>query len=283
MELLDNWRARRAADAPRPYALIVAGVLVALAAALAVLPARWLMRFVDDDGLYAIVDASGTIWNGTALLALGPAGARRTLPQPVSWQWTWHGVMLSHPWLGGAVRLAPAWRGLATPTFSLSAGTMRLPADILSAFGSPVNTLAPGGNLELRWPDYDAGVARGPELLQVQWRDASSALSIVRPLGSYRLQAVQGKGSNGKSNGKSNDGGNDRGSDGGDDVQVTLTTLNGPLKVQAIGVWNGRRLTLNGSAEPDAGASDSARAGLDTLLSAIGRRNGPQSVFGTGQ
>jgi len=262
MELLDNWRARRAAGAQRPYGLIVAGVLVALAAALAVLPARWLMRFVDDDGLYAIADASGTIWNGTALLALGPGGARRTLPQPVSWQWTWHGVVLTHPWLGGTVRLAPAWRGLATPTFSVSAGTMRLPADILSAFGSPVNTLAPGGNLELRWPDYDAGVARGPELLQVQWRDASSALSIVRPLGSYRLRAVQGKGT---------------------DVQVTLTTLNGPLKVQATGVWNGRRLTLNGTAEPDAGAPDTARAGLDTLLSAIGRRNGPQSVFGTGQ
>lgn len=262
MELLHNWRARRTAGAPRPYGLLAAGVLVALAAALAVLPARWLMRFVDDDGLFAIVDASGTIWNGTALLALGPAGARRTLPQPVSWQWTWRGVMLAHPWLGGAVRLAPAWRGLATPALSISAGTMRMPAEILSAFGSPLNTLAPGGNLELRWPDYDAGVARGPELLQVQWRDATSALSIVRPLGSYRLQSVQGK---------------------GNDVQVTLTTLNGPLKVQATGLWNGRRLTLNGSAEPDAGAPDTTRAGLDTLLSAIGRRNGPQSMFGTGQ
>ncbi|OWT70188.1 MULTISPECIES: type II secretion system protein N [unclassified Achromobacter] len=266
MGLLDTWRARRAAGARGPYGLIVAGVLVALAAALAVLPARWLMRLVDDDGLFAIVDASGTIWNGTALLALGPAGARRTLPQPVSWQWTWHGVMLAHPWLGSTVRLAPAWRGLATPTFSVSAGTMRLPAEILSAFGSPVNTLAPGGNLEVRWPDYDAGVARGPELLQVQWSDATSALSIVRPLGSYRLQAMQGKGG-----GK------------GNDVQVMLTTLNGPLKVQASGVWNGRRLTLNGTAEPDAAAPDTTRAGLETLLSAIGRRNGPQSLFGTGK
>ncbi|ALM81947.1 type II secretion system protein N [Bordetella sp. N] len=265
MALLERWQARRAAGASRILGLLVAGILVGLLAALSVLPARWLMRFVDDDGLYAIVDASGTIWNGSALLAVGPAGARRTLPQPLDWQWTWHGVMLRHPWLSGTVRLAPGWHGLFTPSVSMSAGSLRLPADILAAFGSPVNTLAPGGNLELRWPDYDAGVARGPELLQVQWRDASSALSTVNPLGSYRLQATAGKGQ-----GK------------GNDVVVTLTTLNGPLKVQATGNWNGRRLALNGAAEAEAGVPDNVRQNLETLLSAIGRRDGARSVFGTG-
>ncbi len=268
MLLLDLWRARRAQRAGIPrtqrHGLPVAAALVAGCAALAVLPARWLMCLADDDAMVAIVDAEGTIWNGTALLALGPPGARRTLPQPLHWRWRWNGLVVHHPWLGADVRLAPSWRGLATPSFSLSAQTLRLPADLLAALGAPLNTLAPGGNLELRWPDYQGGIPRGPYWLQIDWRDASSALSTVHPLGSYRLQVAAG--------GVKNDG-------TASPRQLSLTTLAGPMQVQATGTWNGRKAVLSGTAEPAAGAPDNVREGLDALLSALGRRNGDKSIF----
>ncbi|RXN83966.1 general secretion pathway protein GspN [Achromobacter aloeverae] len=255
----------------------LAALLVAVVAALAVLPARWLMRLGDDQAMVAIVDASGTIWNGAALLALGPPGARRTLPQPLSWHWTWQGVVLRHPWLGGDVRLSPAWRGLATPSLSLSGQTLSLPADMLAALGAPLNTLAPGGSLALSWPDYEAGVTRAPTLWQLEWRDASSALSSVRPLGSYRLQATAADGKGAKAGAR---GGAIGGATGGV-INLTLGTLSGPLRVQATGTWDGRKLDLHGTAEAAAGSPENVREGLDALLSALGRRSGGQSIFGT--
>ncbi|OZI33829.1 hypothetical protein CAL29_09595 [Bordetella genomosp. 10] len=272
MRLLDSWRARRAQPRGHRHGLTLAAVLVALASALAVMPARWLPRLLDERGMVAIVDASGTIWDGAALLALGPPGARRTLPQPVRWRWTWQGIVVRHPWLGGDVRLSLAWRGLGVPAFSLSAQTLRLPADVLPALGAPLNTLAPGGNLVLSWPDYEAGATRAPILWQIEWRDASSALSTVHPLGSYRLRATAmsgGANADANANGKGKAGA----------ANLALTTLSGPLQVQATGKWDGRKFELNGAAEPAAGSPDAVRAGLDALLSALGRRDGDRSVF----
>src|ERR1700754_875022 len=101
------------------------------------------MRVLDPNLPIAIIDATGTVWDGTALLALGPPGARRTVAEPVAWHWGWHGIDVRHAWLAGPVHLTPSWRGVA-----VSEQSRRLPADMLAALGAPFNTLAPGGQIE---------------------------------------------------------------------------------------------------------------------------------------
>ena len=67
-------------------------------------------RVLPDDAPVALADASGTLWRGSAWIALGPPGARRMLPQPVQWQWRWSALALdvTHPWLQGPLRASPA-------------------------------------------------------------------------------------------------------------------------------------------------------------------------------
>ena len=110
----------------RTWPKILLCALVALAAALAVLPARWLIAILPAQWPVAVVDASGTLWRGNALLALGFPEARSTLPTPIEWQTKWDGgplVEIRHPWLDGPLGLR-----LQTTGFLLSGRTLKLPA-----------------------------------------------------------------------------------------------------------------------------------------------------------
>jgi general secretion pathway protein N len=235
--------------------LVLAAGLVAAVAALAVLPARWLIWLQDRDARIGIADAAGTIWNGTAIIELGPPGMRRTLPQPVSWHLGWGGAQVTHPWLAGPLQVSLHWNGLGIGPQSL-----RAPADVLAALGAPFNTLNPSGQLEARWQAWNPGDNAPGPVLDAHWRDAGSALSRVRPLGNYRLSVTR----------------NAAGA-----LELALTTEGGALELQARGAWHDGRLQLQGSARPAADAADGARAGLEALLSAIGRREGERSVFST--
>jgi general secretion pathway protein N len=240
----------------RAATLTVLAIFVGSVAAATVLPARWLMRLLDPALPISIADASGTVWNGTALLAIGPPGNRRMVPGEVAWHWGWDGIQLRHPWLAGPLQLSPSWHGL-----QLSAQSLRAPADALVALGAPFNTLAPTGLLEMKWPAYVPGSTEAAPLFEAQWRDAGSALSTVQPLGSYRLLANRtAKG----------------------DVVLALSTAQGSLRLQASGSWDGHRLRLDGVAEPAPDVSDSVRVALDPLLTTVGRRNGARSLFTTG-
>ena len=57
--------------------------LLAICAALYVLPARWIMVMVPDGWPLAVVDASGTIWSGNATVAIGAQEQQRTLPAAI--------------------------------------------------------------------------------------------------------------------------------------------------------------------------------------------------------
>lgn len=235
--------------------LAPAALLVALGAALAVLPARWLIGLVPDDWPMAIVDASGSVWRGQALVAVGPAGMRRTLPDPFAWRWQWRSgtgpvAAVEHPWLQGPLALAPRWNGVR-----VGAQTLRLPATALAAAGAPLNTLAPRGSLELSWPSRDIGgtMAAG-SLLQLTWRDAGSALSRVQPLGSYQAAlSVDDKSA----------------------VALQLRTLAGPLRIEGSGGYAQGRLRFAGQAQAAPGSDAATRDALDPLLRMLGpRRDG---------
>jgi general secretion pathway protein N len=239
----------------RRLAAILGLVCIGIAAALAVLPARWLLRVLPADGLVALVDADGSIWQGHAQLALGPPGNRRSLPTRAAWSWRWSNgpaVNIVHPWLESPLLLRLAGSELVLP-----ANLLRLPADTLAALGAPFNTLQPTGELSLRWPAQRLGSLPRGELLTLQWDDAAAALSRTRPLGSYRARLT----------------GDGRGLD------LLVDTVSGVLQVQGNGRWERGALNFSGAAEPAATATPSQRESLQALLSAIGRRTGDRALL----
>src|SRR5690606_41381651 len=81
----------------------------AVAAALVVLPASWLAAALPAHWPLAIVDTQGTVWKGTAAVAIGPAHQRRRLSEPLRWEWSFSRgpqLAIQHRWLSGPLTLA---------------------------------------------------------------------------------------------------------------------------------------------------------------------------------
>jgi general secretion pathway protein N len=100
----------------------------------------------------------------------------------------------------------------------------------------------------LRWTDVELKGGALAGNLQIDWREAQSALSKVAPVGSYRLQVTGA----------------------GDTARVQLDTLRGPLRLQGSGTVKGGRVSFKGlaSADPD------MRPALIGLISVLGPRSG---------
>jgi len=231
-------------------------LIVALIAALAVLPARWLLWLTPSDGLLSVVDASGTLWSGSAWIALGSPQSRRMLTEPVQWHWNGLSIDVRHPYLRGPLKLAAGLGGL-----SVSAQQATLPAAVLAGLGAPWNTLSPGGQLDLQWRAFSAGTIAQGTLADIYWRNANSALAPLAPIGDYHLRA---DGSNGN-------------------IKLTLSTDKGVLALTGQGEWNGKRLSFQGQATTADNATQAQRAALVGLLTAIGPNRGGGHVFGTGR
>lgn len=243
----------------RPVLLAALLVLIACGAALVVLPARWIMAAVPASWPMAVVDASGTLWSGSATIALGPPGRRRSLPDALGWRWTLLGgpkLHIAHPWLGGPLILSAGWAEIG-----VSAQTLRLPATALGTLDARIAAVDPGGELSVRWPAVFIGRARPPgtALLDAQWRNAVSALTPIRPLGDYELSLKQGA---------------------GDRIDVALSTRNGPLMLAGAGALEGgRRFSFEGTAQADPAAKPEIHAALRDLLAALGPRRNNQTLL----
>jgi len=241
--------------------LIASGlVLAATAAALAILPARWLMLALPAHWPLAIVAADGTIWSGSATLAVGPAANRRSLPDPLRWQWSFrHGpkMQVSHPWLNGPLIIAPSLSGVA-----LSAQTLQLPAQALAALDARIGAIGPEGRLTLSWPPTLIGTSRPPAgtpLLNAEWRDAAASLTPIRPVGHYTLALRQA---------------------GDTAVAILLDTLQGPLILSGKGELNPQGgLRFDGTARADPAAGPDVQAALFDVLSALGPRQNDQTLL----
>ncbi|NLZ11471.1 MAG: type II secretion system protein N [Alcaligenaceae bacterium] len=237
---------------------VIVLVVVACAVAIRVLPARWVMAWIPETSPVIVTDASGTLWSASATVAVGAGGLRRTLPDPLRWHLVFDGgpvLDLTHPWLGGPLTLSLSWQGLR-----LSGQSLQLPAFALTTAHAMFNTLDPGGDVLVDWPELVLGPAGlssddGGRLLSVRWRNASSSLTRVQPLGDYTLTVRSGI---------------DRG------VVLALTTREGPLVMQGEGtVLPSGRAHFDGQAWVDASASGDTHAALTGLLNAMGPRSGP--------
>lgn len=230
-------------------------LLVALAAALYVLPARWLAVAVPKSWPLSLVNAQGSFWRGSAGVALGPDHQQRLLPAPLHWRWSFqHGprVHLEHPWLNGPLVLALSHTGI-----TVSSQTLKLPATALATLDARLAAIGPQGVLNVHWPTIHGNWStpeKGTRLIEAEWQDAASALTPVRPLGHYALSVTAAE-------------------PGVLDLQ--LKSLEGPLLLQGKGMLAGAEgLRFDGSAQADSQADASVQAAMQDLLTALGpRRN----------
>jgi general secretion pathway protein N len=216
-------------------------------------PAAWVGDWLEARSKLRLIDARGTLWQGSALV--GFSDGRETTLVPGRVEWRIHGLntaridaQIVHPWLERPLELSLGAQGV-----HFAKGSARLPAGVLASAGAPFNTLRPGGVLELAWTDADLRGAALNGQLQIDWRDARSALSTVAPLGSYRLR-VTGAGA---------------------PPTMELVTLSGPLQMQGKGTMQGSRIRFNGTA----GAEPAMWPALNGLLGVLGMRSGDKVLL----
>ena len=235
--------------------LALAAVLAAALTAAVRAPAAWVGDWLQEQGRVRLIDARGTVWSGSAMLGLSDGRQVMLIPGRLSWKIGLAAMAsgrvtadVSHPALA-----APLAVSLAAKSIALKAGQAELPAALLVALGAPFNTVRPGGALGLRWTDveFKGGVLAGN--VQIDWREAQSALSTVAPLGSYRLQVTAA----------------------GDTARLQLDTLRGPLRLQGSGTVKGGRVSFKGLASAD----PEMRPALIGLIGVLGSRVGDQAVL----
>jgi len=251
---------------------LLAALLVLIVTVLVIAPAQWGAAAVRSatHGRIDLAEASGTLWNGSAVVVLSAAAdagaARASLPERLSWRLNpWPllagqlDLVLSHP------SALPQPLALQAPLFggttTLGASTVRLPASLLVGLGAPWNTVRPGGILVVSWDRLQLVPGRINGNLVAEWQFASSALTPVSPMGHYRLQ------SNGFAPGS----------------QLELLTISGPLEMKGDGtITEGGRLRFRGRAQPIAGTDPGIKAQLTGLISLLGRRDGDGALLSFG-
>jgi general secretion pathway protein N len=232
--------------------------------------------FNATDGRVLLTEARGTLWDGSAILVLtGGPGSRdaASLPGRLSWNLGLRGTALELRLrqaccLNGevAVQLKPGLgrMEIVLPPLPQAGGWVaQWPAAWLSGLGTPWNTLQLGGVLKFTTPGLTLESAQGRMRLsgkaELLLLDASSRLSTLDTLGSYRLQ-LQGDPTN-------------KGP-----ARITLGTVDGGLQLHGSGEWGGGRLHFRGQAQ----AAPGSEAALNNLLNIIGRRQGAQSIISIG-
>ncbi len=241
----------------RSWLLLLVITLSVVVSVLAFAPARWLGQILEQQsqGRLTLIDADGSLWRGSALLgAASGSGGSVTPLLPARFNWQLSPLLLvgrvdlrldspqtlTHPLL-----LTGNWQ-----QWQLAAASLLLPAERLTAFGAPLNTLALDGRLRMVWDDLNIRVTDGsPKLygvITLELDDMGSRLSPIKPLGSYRMRmAWQGQ-----------------------QAPLTLSSVRGPLLLQGDGMLNNGRMQFSGSAE----AAPDHEEKLANLLNLLGQR-----------
>ena len=255
-------------QAPWLWALVGSALGLLLSTSLFA-PAAWLGYAVANasNGRVVLNDAQGSIWQGSAQLVLsGGSGSRdaTTLPGRIQWR-----VRPSLPMNLQAsleadcctaqaiqILIAPRLKGV-TAVVQPSQSTW--PATLLTGLGAPFNTI-----------DLQATLKFNTQTLTITWLgqqfnldgqaqldalDASTRLSTLRPVGSYRVNLQ-----------------------GGATPTLSLQTLSGSLLLSGTGEFSRNRWHFNG----EASAVPNAEAALSNFLDIVGRRVGPRAIITLG-
>lgn len=211
-------------------------------------------------GRVALTEAAGTVWNGSARVAISGRGFAAVLDE-VRWR------LLPSRLLAGRIAFAAEARmGGLRGEAEVSRTPLTWRADGVRAAGdaAAIATLvplagawSPAGEiaLEARQLAWDGERATGAATFD--WRDATSTLSTVRPLGSWRAQATAE----------------------GASVKLSLATVKGPLRFAGNGTLDlPGRLAFSGEARAEPGRERD----LESLLALLGPRRADGAYgFGT--
>lgn len=246
---------------------VVAAVASVLTTVLFFFPAIWLAPLLESrtGGRITLGDPQGSLWHGSAFIAAAPSAKDALMPLiPGRFAWDLSPLILigrvdatveNSPVLSPPVSIHGDWKA-----WTVSAASLSLPAERLTALGAPLNTLKFSGRLLLRWEQLaltrriggvDLDGAMTLELLET-----ASRLSPVKPLGSYRMRFDWH----------------------GRQAQLRLDTLSGSMLLSGKGTLQDGHLQFSGTADAAAGQEEK----LATLLSLLGQyrqRNG-RNVIG---
>jgi general secretion pathway protein N len=233
----------------RRWPLVLAFVVGFVASVLSFPPVTWLTDKAGElTGQRLTIGAvRGNLWKGDGQLVLFDGSQARAIPGRLQWQirplaWFEQGSALltvQHDSLAQPVSLMRAAQG-----FQLSGSQLQFPANWLEAIGTPWNTLRPAGAIRLKWAPITVGQ---PFTVTLRWQDAQSALSVVKPLGSYEVLVDFAQ------NGS---------------MAAKLNTMSGDLRLEGQASWNAAQgFAFTGYAS----ASPSQEAALTGLLSQMGR------------
>jgi general secretion pathway protein N len=241
----------------RALSWLLAGALAALATVLVCLPASWMSSILERQtgGRFALGDAQGSLWNGSAFFGGAPAADAAVTPLlPGRFAWRISPLVIlgrvdaelsNREALSQPVHISGSWS-----QWQVGASSIVLPAERLAGLGAPLNTLQPSGRMTLSWQPLQ--IAReGRQIamtgaVALQLDDIASRLSPVRPLGSYRLTMDWR----------------------GQQAPLALTTLSGALELSGAGRINHGRVQFSGRAQ----AAPGQEQRLANLLNLLGQR-----------
>jgi general secretion pathway protein N len=239
---------------------LVSGGLAIAVTLLVLAPAAWVAPYVAQatQGRARLIDADGSLWNGSAALALTPGAdpdGATVLPGRLEWHTAFWPLLIGR--LDVRVRQTEAMPDAITLEAGLrqgrlSAGSARLPASLLTGLGAPFNTLDLQADVRVQWNDWRWFGQQGFGHLNVTVADATSRVSTVRPLGTYQAE-IEAQGAR---------------------MALTLSTQKGPLMLTGHGGFGAGGSSFTGRAS----AAPEARENLAGLLNLIGRQLGDGSV-----
>lgn len=206
-----------------------------------------------------LYQVQGTIWDGSASLGfseMDSASGVCASPSAFTERFQWANSCnvfdaectgsLEFSALTKPLQYAINWHGAR-----IAAGEITLPVNILEVLASPWSSLHPRGEMLLIWSElfidqFNKASSAGD--IQIKIHDLSSAVSPVKPLGSYELGVALSP------NG----------------VSWDVRTISGPLLIKGKGSLDQQRLHFSG----DVSASPEAEESLVGLMSLLGKRNG---------
>jgi len=233
----------------RARGFVLLGIVAYAAFLVVTVPARFVVRQLVLPPGVVLSNVDGTVWHGAARADVTASGA----DAQVDLRWRFIPASLVSGRIAFAIEASGT--GLeAHGTVARSFGgyeargvELRADAARLSAVSPLLATWRPQGALTLSAPAlaFDEGRARGSA--RAEWKNASLALTDVRPLGDYRIEA----------------------SAEGGPAAFTVTTLDGALRIAGHGTFAPPdALAFSGEAR----AVGNAAAALEPLLNLLGPR-----------
>ena len=222
---------------------------------IATAPAAWVSWATvrASRGIVSIDRPAGTVWRGRGDLVIhivsSPPQSLGTAHWAINPLWLVAGQLRAHAAVHGPGTEVRADLGLGYRRVVLSDVAASFPAQIVGVLYSPAALAGPAGQVHVSAKRFTLGSRTVSGSAMVQWRQAASSLSSVRPLGDYRLY-LDGHGGS---------------------AALRLQTVSGSLTLNGSGSWDpgSGRVQFSGMAKPTDHASE-----LEPLLRLVGPNRG---------